>query len=851
VRLRSSFLLFAILLAALPADAGRRGWIEGRSFGGPGHALGWKQFIVLPRAAEAGLAAAAADLASVLEARYGRAPQIIRTSWRRPQRAIFLGDVPAVAAALPVPEDLAAGGFVLRRRGSRLYLRGADPAGAVNAAYALARDNLGARWYWPGEIGFELVPPARAGTDEPFYRREEPAFLMRWMYPLVTDAEKAFARRNRLARTHQFNHALYKVFDREAYARAPEAFALIEGERKAPAESGKYDPQPDFTSEAAVEIAAEAALRHFAENPSSNSFPLSINDNVLFDESEATRRAVSPLRVFRDRPVYTDLVFAFMNRVARKVFDEGGAWNTPGGEPRYLTALSYYWTEAAPSFPLHPRVMPVLTSDRAQWHDPDYRAEDKALIAAWGRSGAGLVGTWDYYFGAPYPYPRQFNRWIGKSLPHLHAHGVRVFFSQLPSAWGLDGGKAWLAASLLWDPGRDWRALAGEFYRHFFGPAEAPMRRFYEKAEARRDARAGPANWIKFYKDEAGIEHFPPAFCAELRAELSRARDLAPPGTRFRERVAVVSQAFSLTEAYAACHFARRDLVALALETVNGAARPERRARLDAALADFVAARQVFDDLAAELAGKPMHHRLGSLARSSQSDPVPLGLAARQIAAMQADDEPPPLPAAVAEPVRYRQMAAASLRWAGGGAEGPPLLANPDLRWSREPPRPRSFLGPPVPAMEDWFFGFRPAPRFAIEPLAIDAGRRLGLRLSGADAVSLFTAAPVEEGGDYLLRLRCAWRVSPDNRSLLYVEWLTDEGELVGNEIPFAFPTGEEPMRELVFPLAAPRGAVWVRFSCFLSRQYPGDHLSVERADFRNLPVARASRPPPETSNAR
>ena len=77
-----------------------------------------------------------------------------------------------------------------------------------------------------------------------------------------------------------------------------------------------------------------------------------------------------------------------------------------------------------------------MTPDRVQWQDPDYREEDRALIERWCSSGAERVATWDYYFGAPYPYPRQFNRWIDESIKHLHRFGVDVFFSQLPGSLG-------------------------------------------------------------------------------------------------------------------------------------------------------------------------------------------------------------------------------------------------------------------------------------------------------------------------------------------------------------------------------------------------------------------------------
>ena len=148
----------------------------------------------------------------------------------------------------------------------------------------------------------------------------------------------------------------------------------------------------------------------------------------------------------------------------------------------------------------------MLTSDRAQWHDPHYRAEDRALIQRWSRSGAKRIGTWDYYFGSPYPYPRQFNEWIAESLRHLSKHNVTVFFSQLPSAWGMDGGKAWLASRLLWNPRQDAAALLEEYYTTFFGPAAKSMRAFYETAEAHRNVNEGEWFWIKYYLDEAGIE---------------------------------------------------------------------------------------------------------------------------------------------------------------------------------------------------------------------------------------------------------------------------------------------------------------------------------------------------------
>ena len=84
--------------------------------------------------------------------------------------------------------------------------------------------------------------------------------------------------------------------------------------------------------------------RYFRKNPSAKSFSLSPNDNILYDTTEATEKAVSPITYFRKRPNYTDMTFRFANQVAHKIFNEAGLWKTNKGEDRYLGMLAYYWT---------------------------------------------------------------------------------------------------------------------------------------------------------------------------------------------------------------------------------------------------------------------------------------------------------------------------------------------------------------------------------------------------------------------------------------------------------------------------------------------------------------------------
>ncbi len=747
-------------------------------------------YIVRPVSDSKALDAAIGDFSDLMETRYGLSPE--------------LGSAETAKHSLQfkiVSDQREGGAFSIVRERTRVTIQAADAAGWCNGLYAIMGERLGARWYWAGELGFEWAEPNRHSfSNRPW--RETPAFVQRRLHPADSD----FARRNCLNQVYSFNHNLAKVFTPKVFEAQPKVFAEINGRRKMPKGSGATDPQIDFTNSDAVEIAAQAALAHFADKPSSTSFSLSINDNVLFDTSERTEAAVSPLRYFRGRPDYTDLVFGFMNRVAERVFDEAGAWQTPDGKERYLTALSYYWTEPAPTIPIHSRVMPVLTSDRAQWHDPEYRKQDKELIRAWTASGAERVATWDYYFGAPYLYPRQFNQWIGESLQFMADAGVDVFFSQLPSFWGLDGAKAWLTAELLWDPQQDAEQLLDDYYSNFFGAAAEPMRAFYELAERHRNENEGEGEWIKLYKDESGIALFTPEVLQQMRALLdaaSKVEVLALTGhaqvksglqpmdsARYAARVEVVSQAFRLTELYAKFDQSRRSLVEMCLDAagvtnVTVGLRAYREAK--------VAYRAYFENFVATSGFAPSRRHIDL----SQSNPECLALAALE-------GENP--------------------------AEFYSLANDPKLK--HESYAERNFLGPLLPDLKGWNIDYRPSEDFQV--VAREFGEAAaGLRIENADMVSVFRTFPVVSNKKYELRLRAAWQVSLDNRVHLHVAWLDRDGRRIESAVPLRLPYGrrDAPVSiRLLF--TAPNNAYDVRVRLVISRQYPGDYLDVSEIDF-------------------
>ena len=703
------------------------------------------------------------------------------------------------------------GSFLIREKNGGVLVDACHEEGLANALYYIAHDLLGARWYWPTTLGFEWI-----GEVPEKWRLKrstiEPSFTMRDLYPSDTE----FGIRNRLSRGYSFNHNLAKIFKPIYQTIAPDIFAHL-GNRKIRSKGSTIsDPQPNFTNEGAVHLASLAAIDYFRKNPSAKSFSLSPNDNILYDTTEATEHAVSPLAYFRKRPNYTDMTFQFANQVAHKVFNEAGLWKTDQGENRYLGMLAYYWAEQSPSIPLHPRILPILTSDRAQWHDPIYRNEDRALIKRWGKTEAEKIGAWDYYFGAPYPYPRQMTQWIAESLPYLQENRVDIFFSQLPSMWGLDGPKAWLATQLLWNVDHDVDFLLNEFYNEFFGDASQAIRAFYEKAESHRNKNEGAANWIKFYLDESGIELFSKSVLEEMRSYIEDAISLVDSSSRYYQRLAIVSEAFELTEVYYDYHSARLDLLSyIADKEATGGIEKVRNLELK---------REQYLKRTEELINNPLHKHFNYFLKLGQTDPIPCGM----VSILREQD--------TIEEVfkkQYEKELSIANDWINASQLFETRIGNPLLKASFENAKERDFLGPKIPEINYWQVDFRPAEAFTIEPFSLMEDQAKGLRITNADAFQLYTLSLLAPQRDYMLTAKIRSKISPDCRAQLRLDWVNEAGIKFESLRIIQLPNGESNgLLQLEIPLIAPEVAEKAKISLLVQRQGEGDFIEIQEINF-------------------
>jgi hypothetical protein len=422
-----------------------------------------------------------------------------------------------------------------------LAIAGASPRGTYYGAAWVLREHYGVQWFFPGDEGVDL-PVGRATLLPELSGTIEPSFEERVLGHGLSPEQRAWSLRNGLGGRYSYNHNLHRLTEPEVFAAHPAWQSTIGGVKR-PRLDGRSS-QPNLADPGYAAYIAERVRAYFQKRPQEPSVSLGTTDSTLFDTGSQTRALVEPFRYFRGYPDYSDLIFTFSNRVAERLFEDEQVTG-PGGD-KVLTQLAYMYAEDVPTFKLHPQIMPWLTSDRAQWFDPECRAEDRELIRRWARTGVNKIGTWDYYEGVPYFIPRYYPTIIGESLPYLYAQGVRSFFAEGVRNPGLDDPKLWLAAQLLWDVDQDPAALLDEYFTRCYGDASGPMRRFFDRCEQAWMDQPPPGRWLKYFTSPSQATLFPLELCDELTALLDEARAQAD-SDQIRRRVQRVADSFAFT----------------------------------------------------------------------------------------------------------------------------------------------------------------------------------------------------------------------------------------------------------------------------------------------------------------
>ncbi len=700
-------------------------------------------------------------------------------------------------------------GYDVYPEGIRIHAENEDTL--ISAASWFLEQTVGARWFSPGRMGFEVTQRGRLVL--PLGRRQHaPGYFSRNFGGLDKPTEKAWYRANRLVSRLDHGHTVSSLISQKDLAANPAMAPVVNGLRYIPRDKHDDAWQPDLTSPATLRHVTRALRDQLSRDPSKMSVVFGQNDSWRWDQGSATLAVVAPHRYFRGYPDYSNTLFAFLNKAA-----EGLAPEFPD---RFLSTYAYQWTEDVPRFPVHPMVLPYLTADRSQWFDPAFAKNDKDLLQRWGKAGLRIFGIYDYYYGGPFLVPRPTLYAVAESIPFAHAAGVRAFYAECYPNWGLDGPKLWLAAQLLWDPTQDSAQLLNEYYSRYWKEAAGPMRRFFEVCERQWLNQPKPGYWIKYFKDDHQRILYPPEVRRELWEILDRASAVAKSEI-VRERLALVRAAFSVSDLFCLHDEKRETLARLTL-------------RSDSATDDLVRVIGGFSKVRRDL--KTRHaevKRRFPLALSAEligdymrTDPRPRALAelARRGVHPHIDDD-----------LRMTVFAGTAPTATELAATGTEILKDGNLATLRKRnAHPFTLLDWNEPG-SPWTGKGEPFETRQIELRASPQGGQV-LRLAGCNQEALMQWQPAEPGAFYHATVRVRGKVSPGNMTFLLVMFANADGKTTDMGHTDRLPIGEFIQTTSLEILArAPKNATWVGVSIRALWQVNDDYVEIEDISLKRL----------------
>ncbi len=350
--------------------------------------------------------------------------------------------------------------------------------GIVYAVYQFFEDYMGVRWLAPGEVHI----PGHAPSALPQIRvRVVPDFEYRYTNYVEASDDVEFREAHKIGPANAFGlfvHTAYELLPPEQhYAEHPEYYALVEGQRRAPASIDWRDPQvmrqhPElqgqlcFSNPKVAELIAGELRRRIGENPEPRIWSVSQMDWAGYCQC-------SECQAIDDREgTHAGALLTCVNRVARALADEF---------PEHrIETLAYQWSRKPPrQLVPEPNVIIRLCTIECDFArplaNPKFEENRKFQddIEGWANLTPNLY-IWDYTANfRNYQTPHPNLQVIQPNLQFFKERGaIGVFEQGCPGPGGELGAlRQYLLVKCLWEPGTDSSALISEFLDLYYGPA--------------------------------------------------------------------------------------------------------------------------------------------------------------------------------------------------------------------------------------------------------------------------------------------------------------------------------------------------------------------------------------------
>jgi len=443
-------------------------------------------------------------------------------------------------------------------------------SGTLYAVYDFL-ESLGYRWYFPGEFG-EVVPhmttislPSVKRICRPVFRirnlwysghlsssRQQEAELAEWkQHNRYTPREFYLS-----SRFEEGAHWLQDPSDDTAWRLLPkEKYFKSRPELYALSADGSRNPRmPCPSSDEAVEEAAQTIAEHFREHPELFAFAFSPEDRpvICYEPNSIIMNHGSLGGVAGDSPHdISDVWFGFVNRLAKRVKelcpDKVLGTMAYANRIRPPEGVYDYWDN------VYVQIAPIGQCPIHSYIDKscEGRQRHAEIIREWSRRCMGIyLYDYDPHDWTHLQQPKWGSRRIAEDYRFLASLNGWGFNVEGQNAWLSTGLNYWIRGKLAWDVELDPSDLVADFCERFFGPAAAPMRRYYDRVEnALYNAKSHYPNFTNFgLHGEDNLAIFSRKLLNECGRDLREAAQLVKGNNPYEKRVAAFQVGFDRVE---------------------------------------------------------------------------------------------------------------------------------------------------------------------------------------------------------------------------------------------------------------------------------------------------------------
>ena len=437
--------------------------------------------IVLQAGANDRLKQAAEDLQSYVNKLSGVELPITRDGQRAAGPGLYIGScITTTESDLPAP-GLNPETYAVRVRDGDVYFTGRWPTPACFAVYSLLEEDIGIRWFAPGEL-WEHLPPKMPGelrvSVKP--RVTTPGTSPRvWSGHAWWPTWKAWNLRNKtvlgeVVPRRQFQNFLHRVFPTEKYAEShPEYYPLINGKRWIPSKGNRYW-RPCESNPEVIQLTAQYARTWFDERPNADSFSVGMDD-ISHLCSCPSCRAWDPVPDAYENRLFSDRHYRFVNAIAREI--------RKTHPDRYVGTLIYNIARQLPKTvdQLEDNVFGFITETSALWWQPGRKDADRELTRQWAKRCKHL-SRYDYYGMGTFT-PRTYPHVMDEQMKFDKSLGLEGMYIEVYTFLPHTAPMIWALAKLQWDHTLDIDELLGDFYGKMYGRAAGTMRTYFDLLE--------------------------------------------------------------------------------------------------------------------------------------------------------------------------------------------------------------------------------------------------------------------------------------------------------------------------------------------------------------------------------